>query len=452
MRCLVLLASLAACAPAAGAACAVAGTADERPVVAPAAAARGPIVIAHRGASAARPEHTLAAYRLAIEQGADFIEPDLVLTRDGHLVARHENALGDTTDVADHPRFAARRTTKRIDGVEVTDWFSEDFTLAELRTLRARERLPALRPANTRWDGTQTIPTLVEIIALVRETAAAGRAVGIYPETKHPTFFAHEGRHDDGSPIHQSISERLIETLVAERFTDPARVYVQSFEIANLIDLAERIMPAAGVELPLIQLFGALDAPGDGSPARRAFAQPRDVVFHAAAGDDLAALYGGLDALVPGGLGEATHYGDLARPEVLTHPAARYAAGTGPWKETLLPRRPLGAAAAGEGASAAVLTGAVHPLLAHALAAGLEVHPYTLRPEPTFLVRHPDGRVQSPVGEVVQLLGLGVTGFFTDAPAVGVRGRALFASLTLDGDADAGGCDGAAPADVPDGP
>jgi len=146
---------------------------------------KAPLVIAHRGASGYRPEHTLAAYELAIDQGADVIEPDLVPTKDGVLVARHENAIGDTTDVADHPEFADRKRTKTIDGEAITSWFTEDFTLAELKTLRAKERLPLLRPDNTKYDGQFEIPTLAEIIALAKR-----RGVGIYPETKHPTYFA----------------------------------------------------------------------------------------------------------------------------------------------------------------------------------------------------------------------------------------------------------------------
>ncbi|RZM31129.1 MAG: hypothetical protein EOP67_34635, partial [Sphingomonas sp.] len=157
-----------------------------------------PIVIAHRGASGLRPEHTLAAYDLAIDQGADFIEPDLVPTKDDVLVARHENAIADTTDVADHPEFASRRTTKTIDGHNLTGWFVEDFTLAELKTLRAKERLPKLRPANTAYDGRFEIPTLAEIIALAkRRSAETGRTIGIYPETKHPTYFAGIGHPTD---------------------------------------------------------------------------------------------------------------------------------------------------------------------------------------------------------------------------------------------------------------
>ena len=143
-----------------------------------------PIVIAHRGASGYRPEHTLAAYQLAIDMGADYIEPDLVSTKDGVLVARHENDISGTTNVASHPEFASRKTTRVIDGVAITGWFTEDFTLAELKTLRAIERLPSLRPTNTAFDGLYQVPTLQEVIDL-----AQANGVGIYPETKHPTYF-----------------------------------------------------------------------------------------------------------------------------------------------------------------------------------------------------------------------------------------------------------------------
>ena len=148
-----------------------------------------PLVIGHRGASGYRPEHTLAAYRLAIEMGADYIEPDLVSTKDGVLVARHENEIGGTTDVADHPEFAERRTTKVIDGRSATGWFTEDFTLRELRTLRAKERLPGVRPDNTRYDGQLPVPTFDEVLRLEqKESRRTGRTIGVYPETKHPTY------------------------------------------------------------------------------------------------------------------------------------------------------------------------------------------------------------------------------------------------------------------------
>jgi len=209
-----------------------------------------PIIIAHRGASADRPEHTLAAYRLAIEQGADFIEPDLVPTRDGHLVARHENEIGGTTDVADHPAFANRRTNRTIDGQEISGWFTEDFTLAELKTLRARERLPVLRPSNTAYDGQEQIPTLEEIIALVQaEEKRLGRRIGLYPETKHPSYFA-----GIGLPL----ESRLIHILTVNGYVnkqDP--VFIQSFEITNLKLLRKK------TSLRLIQLVSGSGGPAD---------------------------------------------------------------------------------------------------------------------------------------------------------------------------------------------
>jgi glycerophosphoryl diester phosphodiesterase len=209
-----------------------------------------PIVIAHRGASADRPEHTLMAYRLAIAQGADFIEPDLVATKDGVLVARHENEIGGTTDVASRPEFAARRTTKSIDGAAVTGWFTEDFTLAELKRLRARERLPELRPANRAFDGQETIPTLDEVIALAQaEGKRRGRPVGLYPETKHPSYFRRIGL---------PLEERLLETLGRHglaRREDP--VFIQSFEVGNLEALRKK------TSLRLVQLIASAGGPAD---------------------------------------------------------------------------------------------------------------------------------------------------------------------------------------------
>ncbi len=380
-----------------------------------------PIIIAHRGASAHAPEHTLAAYREAILAGADFIEPDLTLTRDGVLVARHENTLASTTNVAELPQFAERRSTKLLDGTPRNDWFTEDFTLAELRTLRACERLPNLRPTNDERYPSERIPTLVEIIALVREFEARGRFVGIYPETKHPTYFAHEGRHLDGSPIHRSLGQCLIDTLQAEGFVDPARLYVQSFEIENLLELKLEIMPAAGVQLPLVQLLGDLgNAP---RPQTFAFAHPWDTVYHARKGHDPQARYGDLALALGMRQGMPLAYAALTAPDALTAIAGAYASAVGPWIASVLPRE---AVSADEDPVAEQLMGAVHPLLARARTLGLHVHAYTLRPELPFRVRTADGVVQSPTEELVQLLGLGVTGVFVDDPALAVEGRLAF--------------------------
>ncbi|MDE1467308.1 glycerophosphodiester phosphodiesterase [Aurantiacibacter sp. D1-12] len=210
----------------------------------------GMLIIAHRGASGDRPEHTLAAYDLAIDQGADYIEPDLVPTRDGVLVARHENEISGTTDVADRIEFADRRTTKVIDGEELTGWFTEDFTLAELRTLRARERLPDIRPQNTRFDGLYQVPTLAEIIQLVRaREAETGRDIGIYPEIKHPTYFIGEG-HD--------LAAMLVEQLHAAGYEgEGAPVFIQSFDVEPLRRLD------AMTDIRLVQLISPEGGPAD---------------------------------------------------------------------------------------------------------------------------------------------------------------------------------------------
>lgn len=209
-----------------------------------------PIIIAHRGASGERPEHTLAAYRLAIAQGADFIEPDLVLTRDGVLVARHENEISGTTDVADHPEFASRRTTRVIDGETMSGYFTEDFTLAELRTLRARERLPQLRPANTAFDGQFLIPTFEEILELAQaESTRTGRRIGVYPETKHPSYFASIGLSHDAPLL------ALLARYGFDGADDP--LFIQSFEVGNL----ERLNALTDVRL--IQLVSDSGGPPD---------------------------------------------------------------------------------------------------------------------------------------------------------------------------------------------
>src|SRR4051794_10329831 len=188
------------------------------------------VIIGHRGAAGYRPEHTLASYELAARMGADYIEPDLVSTKDGVLVARHEPEISGTTDVADHPEFADRRTTKTVDGVQLTGWFTEDFTLAELKTLRAEERIPDIREENTLYNGLFEIPTFDEVLALRdRLSKELGRQIGVYPETKHPTYF---------DSIDLSLKEPLLASLRKahlNRANSP--VFIQSFETTNLRQL-----------------------------------------------------------------------------------------------------------------------------------------------------------------------------------------------------------------------
>jgi len=204
------------------------------------------IIIAHRGASGERPEHTIASYTRAIEQGADYIEPDLVLTKDGVLVARHENEISETTDVADKPEFADRKTTKTIDGHKMTGWFTEDFTLAELKTLRAKERLPQLRKDNMAFDGQFEIPTFEEILTL-----AKAHNVGVYPETKHPSYFASIGLPHE-APLLAMLAR-------FGHVTKDAPIFIQSFEVENLKALRPK------TKLRLIQLMDETGSPADRS-------------------------------------------------------------------------------------------------------------------------------------------------------------------------------------------
>jgi glycerophosphoryl diester phosphodiesterase len=202
------------------------------------------IVIAHRGASGERPEHTLASYRLAIDEGADYIEPDLVMTRDGVLIARHENEIGGTTDVAQHPEFASRQRTQVIDGETMNGWFTEDFTLSEIKSLRARERLPELRRENCRFDGQFTVPTFDEILQLIKQAnqeKGRNRPVGVYPETKHPAHFARIG-------LPQELA--VLDALRRYDYAKPeSPVFIQSFDPGNLRQLRGM------TQLPLVQLL-----------------------------------------------------------------------------------------------------------------------------------------------------------------------------------------------------
>jgi len=325
---------------------------------------RATLVIGHRGASGYRPEHTLASYELAIEQCADFIEPDLVSTKDGVLVARHENFINATTDVANHPEFASKQTTKTIDGVTLTGWFTEDFTLAELKTLRAVERLPLVRPQNTAYDGLFEIPTLQEVIDLARSSRTCdGHVVGIYPETKHPSYF---------DSIGLSLEEPLVATLEANGYRGPrAPVFIQSFEVSNLQQLDTM------TQVPLVQL---LDCTG----------KPWDFALS----------------------GDPRTYATLATPAGLDF-ISSYADGIGACKNLLIPRD-----AAGN------LT-APSPVIADAHDRGLQVHGWTFRREnqflPTSFQSSADPNAYGDLqGEITAFLAAGMDGLFTDQPDIGV--------------------------------
>ena len=319
------------------------------------------------------PEHTLVSYFMAIQQGADYAEPDLVMTKDGVLVARHENEIGGTTDVADHKAFARRRTVKRIDGVELEGWFTEDFTLAELKTLRARERIPEIRPANARFDGQFEIPTFDEILRMIRsvdaQRADAARRMGrpkptptgVYPETKHPTYFDEQGLRMD-RPLLQVLSRHGYEGR-------SARVFIQSFEVGNLQRLRRK------TRLPMVQLIEASGAPYD---------------FVAS--------------------GDARAYADLVTPQGLAE-IGTYANAIGPSKMLIIPRKDDGTLASPTA------------LVKNAHDAGLGVHPWTFRAENHFLptdmrssadpTQHGDFDA-----ELRAYLATGIDGYFTDHPAL----------------------------------
>lgn len=316
-----------------------------------------PLVIGHRGAPAYRPEHTLASYALAIDLGVDFIEPDLVSTKDGALIARHENEISGTTDVA--LKFPERKTTKTIDGKTIEGYFTEDFTLAEIKTLRAKERL-AFR--NQGWNGYYEIPTFEEVIDLAkRRSRETSRTIGVYPETKHPSYFRFIGL---------ALEPPLVKALNAHGYVDAgAPVFIQSFEVQNLKDLHKL------TQVRLVQLMaGERERPYD---------------FIAA--------------------GNRSTYGDLMKPAGLIE-IAGYAQGIGPFKRSIVPQGPDGTLRKPTS------------LVFDAHRAGLVVHPYTFRDEPEFLAA--DYRLD-PVKEYLQFYELGVDGVFSDSGDTAVRARQL---------------------------
>ena len=326
---------------------------------------KAPLVIAHRGASGYRPEHTLASYTLAIEMGADYIEPDLVATRDGQLIARHEPLLDDTTDVKSHPEFADRRTTKELDGKQVSGFYASDFTLAEIKQLRAVQSNPA---RSKEYDGRFEIPTFEEILDLAqRESKQRGRMIGVYPETKHPSFHL---------ALNLPLEERLLDVLrrhKLDRADGP--VFIQSFESANLQYLR------AKTKLPLVQLLD------DGA------------LLYDAAGKSVTAV-------------RIPQYGDKrggAAPQSLAD-VAKYANAIGPWKRQIM--RDMKAPQ--------LLQTTV---IEQAHAAGLRVHTYTFRSEPATLA--PEYQ-NDPQLEYRQFYALGIDGVFSDFPDAALKARSGF--------------------------
>ncbi|TCM67233.1 glycerophosphoryl diester phosphodiesterase [Acinetobacter calcoaceticus] len=328
------------------------------------------IVIGHRGASALRPEHTLAAYQKAMDDGADFIEPDLVPTKDGFLVARHENEIGGTSNVSTLPQFAQRQFTKTIDGVTLTGWFSEDFTLSELNQIKARERIPEIRPDNTQYNDQSAIPTLDQIIELAENHyKKTGKVVGLYIETKHPTYF---------QKLNLGMEDPLLNTLSKYKYTrDIAPIYLQSFEVSNLKYLKDQLKLHKSLKhAKIIQLYGNKND------------KPADVMNQAS----------------------QPTYAEMTTKSALKN-VAKYADGVGPSKDYIIANT-----------SAAKPTSFVKD--AHA--AGLKVHPYTLRPENEFLP--PNLKCKGPAkqrcetganAEYELFFKAGVDGVFTDDPALG---------------------------------
>jgi glycerophosphoryl diester phosphodiesterase len=320
-----------------------------------------PTVIAHRGASGYRPEHTLGAYQLALDMGADVIEQDIVPTRDGHLVCRHENDITGTTDVADHPEFAGRRTTKTVDGTQLTGWFTEDFTLAELRTLRATERIPGTRPDNTLYDGRWTIPSFEDVLRWAeREGRRRGRPVWLHVETKHPSHFRKLGL---------GLEERLAGLLRRYgRHRANSPTFLQSFEPTSMRRMASL------VETPrVVLLSSASSRPWDFTES----GDPRTVA-------------------------------DLVTPEGLRW-ISGFAQGIGPTLDLVIPRTTDGR------------LGEPTTLVRDAHARGLLLHPYTLRNENRFLPaefrRGTDPDAYGDVfGALRRYFETGIDGIFADQP------------------------------------
>jgi len=377
-----------------------------------------PLVIAHRGASGYLPEHTMAAYQRALEQGADMIEADLVPTKDGVLISRHENELSTSTDIASRPEFANRKTRKIVDGITQEGWFSEDFTLSELRRIKARESMPQLRPQSAAFDGQFDLVTLPEILQLLqRHRISTGRQVGLYLETKHPTYFSHAGTRLDGTPIATDISRLLVTQLLQYKDLLPKDIYIQSFEILNLWQLKHQLLPDShlvasewaknGSKVHLIQLLG--DTEQAYMLPQGNFSEPYDVVYWRQQ-QQPQAVYTQLAQLLPA-LGQpGFHYGDLLSKQGW-QALASYTDGVGPWRSNLYRRidetNPL-----------------LHSVVHDARLAGLLVHPYSFRTEDNYLTQSADGTPVPLPQELEWLFRLGISGVFTDFSDVVVQTRA----------------------------
>jgi glycerophosphoryl diester phosphodiesterase len=350
-----------------------------------------PLVIGHRGASGYLPEHTLESYKRAIDMGADFIEPDLVATKDGELIARHEPNITNTTDVADRAEFANRKTTKNVDGVAETGWFASDFTLAEIKTLRAKQ---AFAERNQSFNGLYAIPTLREIIDLARsESTRVGRTIGVYPETKHPTF--HIG-------LNLALEDRLLAILSSYGYTaKTSPIIIQSFEVANLKYLRTK------TQVRIVQLIDADDVDKDG---KIVLAAPYDKPYDFAVAKDPRTF---VTMVTPAGLAEIKQYAD----------------GIGPWKPYLLAGKFTDANndgkpddLNGDGAIDERDRTLIAPtnVVKDAHAAGLFVHAYTFRNEPRRLASDFKG---DPKAEYKRFFDLGVDGLFSDFPDTAIEAR-----------------------------
>lgn len=376
-----------------------------------------PLVIAHRGASGYLPEHTMAAYQRALEQGADVIEADLVPTKDGVLISRHENELSTSTDIASHSEFADRKTRKMIDGTMQEGWFSEDFTLSEIRRLKARESMPQLRPQSAAFDGQFDIVTLPEILQLLqRHRIQTGRNVGLYLETKHPTYFAQEGRYLNGAVISTDITALLVAQLQQYNHLLPANLYIQSFEILNLWQLKHHWLPQSallenglekkGTKIHLIQLLG--DTEQAYLLPQSNFSEPYDVVYWRGQQSQPAA-YAEIAKKLPGIQHNGFHYGELLSEQGWLA-LASYANGIGPWRSNLYQRidEP---------------TPVLSKLMSNAKRSGLAVHPYTYRAESNYLSKTASGLQVSLDHELRWLFRQGVDGVFTDFPDIAIQVR-----------------------------